>query len=67
MILFSSFSSSGGNTGYPALAPPVVKKGAFVLSQTPAIMRYLGRLYGLAPENPEDEYATILCFIYVYE
>ncbi|KAK3610950.1 hypothetical protein CHS0354_038999 [Potamilus streckersoni] len=41
--------------GFPVLAPPVIKKGKFQMSQTPAICRYLGKEFGLYPENAEDE------------
>jgi len=49
------FVHGGGNTGFPVFAPPVIKRGDFVLSQTPTILRYLGKQFGLYPENPEDE------------
>jgi len=45
----------GGNTGYPAFAPPVIKKGDFVLAQTPTICKFLGKKYGMYPDNDEDE------------
>ena len=48
------FVYGGGNTGFPVFAPPVVKKGDFVIFNTPAIMRYVGREVGLFPETPED-------------
>ena len=40
---------------FPIFAPPVIKKGDFVLSQTPAIMKYLGKEFGLYPRTREDE------------
>lgn len=49
------FVRNGGNKGFPCLAPPVIKKGTFVLGQTPAIMRYLGREFGLYPKTIEEE------------
>ena len=49
------FVRGGGNVGLPAFAPPVIKKGDFVLSQTPTIMRYLGKKFGLYPKDEEGE------------
>ena len=43
-------------TGYPAYALPVVTRGPFKLSQTPAICKYLGRRYGLYPKGEEDQW-----------
>ena len=46
----------GEETGYPVQFPPIIRRGDFVLSQTPAIMEYLGKKFGLYPEGgPEDE------------
>ena len=46
----------GEEEGFPVQFPPIIKKGDFVLSQTPAIMAYLGKIFGLFPEGgPEDE------------
>ncbi len=47
---------TGERDGFPVLAPPVVQKGEFVLSQTPAILQHLGKELGLYPEGgPEEE------------
>ncbi|XP_046580442.1 glutathione S-transferase P 1-like [Haliotis rubra] len=43
-------------TGYPTLAVPLLKKGSFELSQTPVICRYLGKQFGLYPDNEEDQW-----------
>ncbi|CAM9876603.1 unnamed protein product [Lampetra planeri] len=59
----------GKHQEYPALAPPLIRKGSFTLSQTPVICRYLGRRLGLWPQSEEDEWhadqvnATIHDFI----
>lgn len=49
------FVHGGGNPGFPVFAPPAIKRGDFVLSQTPTIVRYLGKQFDLFPETPEDE------------
>lgn len=51
----AKFVYGGGNSGFPIFAPPVIKRGDFVLSSTPAIMRYLGKQLGLFPKTAEDE------------
>jgi len=52
----AKFVYGGGNSdGFPIFAPPVIKRGDFVLSSTPAIMRYLGKQLGLYPKSAEDE------------
>ena len=35
--------------------PPAIKKGDFVLSQTPAIVKFLGKQFGYCPDNAIDE------------
>ena len=45
----------GEESGYPVQFPPIIKKGEFTLSQTPAIMAYLGKKFGMYPEGDEDE------------
>ena len=45
----------GEEEGYPVQFPPIIKKGDFTLSQTPAIMAYLGKKFGMFPEGDEDE------------
>ena len=49
------FCRGGGNSGFPIFAPPAIKKGEFILYQTPSIMRYLGKEFGFYPTNDEDE------------
>ena len=48
---------AGKREGHPIFAPPVLKQGELVLSQTAAICHFLGRRHELAPQ---DEAATIL-------
>ena len=50
-----NFVKGDGNKGFPCFAPPVIKKGDFVLSQTPVIMKYLGKKFNLYPTTEEDE------------
>ena len=38
----------------PPLAPPILKHGDLVISQTPNILLYLGPLLGLVPDAAED-------------
>ena len=45
----------GNGAGFPVFAPPAIRKGSFVLSQTPSIMKYLGKEFGLYPTTREDE------------
>ena len=42
----------GEADGYPVLFPPILVHGERVLNQTPAILLYLGQLFGLAPTEP---------------
>jgi glutathione S-transferase len=49
------FARGGENAGFPVFAPPIIKRGEFVLSQTPAIMKYLGKEFGFFTTNNEDE------------
>ena len=49
------FVKKDGNTGFPAFAPPLIKRDDFVLSQTPTIVKFLGKEYGFYPQNAEDE------------
>ncbi|KAI8521308.1 hypothetical protein Bbelb_010620 [Branchiostoma belcheri] len=42
--------------GFYAFAPPMIQKGKFRLSQTPAICSYLGKQFGLFPESEEDQW-----------
>ncbi|ESO99694.1 hypothetical protein LOTGIDRAFT_141723 [Lottia gigantea] len=43
-------------TGYPTFAPPMIKKGDFSLSQAGVISRYLGKQFGLYPDNEVDQW-----------
>jgi len=43
------------DTGFPIFAPPIIQKGNFFLCQTPAITSYLGKKFGLYPDNDIDE------------
>lgn len=43
------------STGFPIFAPPIIQKGDFYLCQTPAITSFLGKQFGLYPDNDEDE------------
>ncbi len=46
----------GEHDGFPVCAPPVIRKGEFVLCQTPAILHYLGKELGMYPGGgPEEE------------
>lgn len=47
-------SNQGDATNPPPLAPPILKHGAYTLSQTPNILLYLGPLLGLSPEPAND-------------
>ena len=53
--VFGMLDRAGKWNGYPLFAPPIIKKGDFVLCQTPAIMRYLGKKFQYYPKNEEDE------------
>lgn len=44
----------GRASGYPALAPPILRHGSLVLSQTPVIVRYLAERHGLWPRSEQD-------------
>ena len=44
----------------PVFAPPIIRKGEFVLSQTAAILQYLGRLFGLYPSGGAEEEARAM-------
>mmetsp|Transcript_10248 Transcript_10248/g.19104 ORF Transcript_10248/g.19104 Transcript_10248/m.19104 type:complete len:249 (-) Transcript_10248:275-1021(-) len=49
------FLRGGGNVDFPVFAPPAIKRGYFVLSQTPAIVKFLGKEFGFYPQNSLDE------------
>ncbi|KAL2115568.1 hypothetical protein VTJ04DRAFT_9823 [Mycothermus thermophilus] len=46
------------NVNPPPLAPPILRHGDVVLSQTSNILQYLGPLLGLVPDAAEDPNAT---------
>ena len=45
----------GKREGHPIFAPPVLKRGELVLSQTAAICHFLGRRHGLAPQDEASQ------------
>ena len=45
---------AGSGPNCPVLAPPILKHGDFVLSQTPNILLYLGPKLGLIPDADKD-------------
>ena len=47
----------GEHGGWPLRAPPIVQNGDFYLSQTPAILQYLGRKYEAYPTGGMEEEA----------
>lgn len=49
-----------GLSGNPAFAPPMLvsNKDKLFVSQTPAILAYLGPKLGLAGEQPNDQFAV---------
>lgn len=47
----------GERPGFPVMAPPIIQHGDFVMSQTPAIMIYLGQKFDLAPVGGPEEAA----------
>lgn len=48
--------TKGAKPGFPVMAAPIIQHGDFVMSQTPAIMMYLGKKFDLAPVGgPEEE------------
>lgn len=51
----ADFCFGEDNSGFPVFAPPAIRKGTFVLSQTPSIMKYLGKEFGFYPMTPQDE------------
>lgn len=45
----------GEHGGWPVRAPPIIQNGDFYLSQTPAILQYLGKKYGAYPSGGIEE------------
>ncbi len=50
----------GENDGFPVIAPPIIRKGSFVLNQSTAILSYLGKEFGLFPGGGAEEEAHAL-------
>jgi glutathione S-transferase len=48
------FTAPEEQVGFPVLAPPAIRKGSFTMCQTPAILRYLGQEFNMAPSNALD-------------
>lgn len=48
-------SNLGDDSNPPCLAPPMLKHGDLVISQTPNILLYLGPKLGLAPKLGDDD------------
>ena len=63
--VFEMLDRSGKNPSTPLFAPPIIKKRDFTLSQTPAIMKYLGKKFGLYPSTEESEAQadSLICFV----
>mmetsp|Transcript_11764 Transcript_11764/g.14755 ORF Transcript_11764/g.14755 Transcript_11764/m.14755 type:complete len:711 (-) Transcript_11764:29-2161(-) len=58
----------GANTEYyPNWAVPIIKKGNFVLSQTPAIGGYLAEQLNLLPTNINDKYQAMAVVLLVWD
>lgn len=53
-MLVSMFKK-GKKEGWPCLAPPMLKRGDFNLTQTPVICKYLGKQFGFYPEGDLNE------------
>lgn len=51
-----STSNTGDAANPPPLAPPILRHGDMIISQTPNILLYLGTRLGLAPSPDEDGY-----------
>ena len=50
-----SSKNTGDEHNPPAFAPPILKHGDLIISQTPNILLYLGPKLGLVPSREEDE------------
>ncbi len=53
------FLYKGGNQSNPCFACPVLVDTGFALSQTTAIMEYLGRRHGCLPAEPREQASTL--------
>ncbi|KAF5829064.1 hypothetical protein DUNSADRAFT_16621 [Dunaliella salina] len=49
------FEKGTAEGSFPIRAPPAIQKGDFKMCNTPAIMLYLGKVFGLCPSKLEDE------------
>jgi len=45
----------GNKDGFPIFGPPAIRKGSFVVNQTPTIMRFLGTRLDLGPKTEVDQ------------
>lgn len=45
----------GQAAGFPVIAPPIIRKGDFVLCSTPAILQFLGKEFKMCPSDERDE------------
>ena len=45
----------GNKGGFPVFGPPAIRKGRFVVNQTPSIMKFLGGKFGLTPKSEVDQ------------
>ena len=54
--LLAAWKPTGEILSMPAanFAPPIIRKGAFMLTQTTAIMAYLAEVYDMMPESLDD-------------
>jgi len=47
----------GEHDTFPVIAPPIIQRGDFVMNETPAILQYLGKKFGLYPDGGLEEEA----------
>ena len=47
----------GEAEGFPVIAPPIIKKGDFVMCSTPAILQYLGKEFDMCPSESDEAHA----------
>lgn len=53
--VFPGGGATADDVAFPAFAPPMLQQGGFTLAQTPAICQFIGRKYGLAPADPQED------------
>jgi glutathione S-transferase len=51
MAAMQALLAGEGVAGPPPFAPPILRAGEFVIAQTSAILHFLGRRHGLAPDD----------------